>query len=128
MAGFGVVCLGCWGLFLLLFWTAMLGWNVCLAYLWIVVVWLGCWRVSADGLAGSGLSLDELSGWFWFDGLGSLLSCGGVWFAGLVRDVRRMAVLVCFGGLLWVVLVGLDGCWDEPESLILAQSERWRHA
>jgi len=27
-----------------------------------------------------------------------------------------------FGPWAWI------GCWDEPESLILAQSERWWHA
>ena len=28
--------------------------------------------------------------------------------------------------LFWFIPAGMD--WDEPESLILAQSERWRHA
>ena len=42
-------------------------------------------------------------------------------------------------GVLFELGMGLRGCWygglravvlmsDEPESLILAQSERWRHA
>ena len=44
------------------------------------------------------------------------------------------SVLACHGLFLGVSLgvglwcVGVGGALDEPESLILAQSERWRHA
>jgi hypothetical protein len=47
---------------------------------------------------------------------------------GLVDDGRgrtEWVGSVCFG--LFVSVRGRE-VWDEPESLILAQSERWRHA
>ena len=55
----------------------------------------------------------------------------GAWLVGRVAG-RNVGVLFELG-------MGLRGCWygglravvlmsDEPESLILAQSERWRHA
>ena len=59
------------------------------------------------------------------------LWCGGkggrmvLWFGFDVGLGLGFCVFCCvgpFGG------VGMVGCYDEPESLILAQSERWRHA
>ena len=85
--------------------------------------WFGCWDGSGFDLARSGA-------------LGVLLMC-------LAED----ALTVCFEGSGWFVLSGDGMDWlrmswvcslwgfssegefcDEPESLILAQSERWRHA
>ena len=105
-----------------------------------------CWRRSllCGALARRGMT-----------GLGGLVVCWGFdpgadWdHLGLVYGMCVPAYLQClrerwFGcsvgwALLWsgwcwgfvrVVLYGPCGCmaWDEPESLILAQSERWRHA
>ena len=68
--------------------------------------------------------------WMFFGwGLG-LLVCGGggfvCWFGlGMVCVGLSDA---WFGFLRVFGLFGLDWVLDEPESLILAQSERWRHA
>jgi hypothetical protein len=70
-------------------------------------------------------------GWVLFDvffyALNSDASDGcslGMWFRLRVSGDGWLGFGVCSDRLsaLWV-----DGC-DEPESLILAQSERWRHA
>jgi hypothetical protein len=73
-------------------------WCACEGVLWL----FGCW----------------LCGW-WCD----VLVCfwdgwNGVLWAGLIWVVCEPGYTT-FGCVLWV---------DEPESLILAQSERWRHA
>ena len=88
-----------------------------------------CWRRLLDllGLLWAG-------GWVW-----CLLMFG---FVLLVFGVLVLGSVVCLGiwadwfvfgtfvfrhGRVWA-WVGWFGCLDEPESLILAQSERWRHA
>ena len=56
-----------------------------------------------------------------------------VWF-GVLSYISLICVMDAeYYVLMWVmglfVLAGAFGAgWDEPESLILAQSERWRHA
>ena len=69
---------------------------------WVLVVWLGLVALAADGCVADGLCL----------------FC--VWF---LSDAWALGWRVFFGAC-WL------GVWvlDEPESLILAQSERWRHA
>ena len=51
---------------------------------------------------------------------------------GFLWDLATMGLGFCLLKVLlgWVLLMGawLGGIGDEPESLILAQSERWRHA
>ena len=68
----------------------------------------------------SGRCLDVVS----FDALQMMLVrfCFFLWFweRAMAQDGRR--------DLLFVFVPVLSGCKDEPESLILAQSERWRHA
>jgi hypothetical protein len=76
---------------------------------------VGCAGGAAAGLEGSavGVGLRVPVGWRpW--GLGWEV----LWFSGLGWS---------FAGFGSSGLLGLMG-WDEPESLILAQSERWRHA
>ena len=71
------------------------------------VCWRGC--LGALGVFHSeGVWLGWVGIWHMVDGSGSV----------------RFGAFCALGALcLWVL-----GCWDEPESLILAQSERWRHA
>ena len=54
-----------------------------------------------------------------FDALRTLWRPGWFWLAGLWLE---------FGSVRYVFWAGMPGGYDEPESLILAQSERWRHA
>ena len=58
--------------------------------------------------------------------LGLVLEAG--WLDGM-QEGWDLALGLVFLGLPAAGLSGLAGGWtDEPESLILAQSERWRHA
>ena len=51
-----------------------------------------------------------------------------IWLEGMIGSFVLMLGLL---GMAVRLYVGAHGWWfgrDEPESLILAQSERWRHA
>ena len=80
-----------------------------------------CWRRLVWLFAGG----SGFRGWgCWF--------CGGGWFAADV-GLGLVFVLVFCWCLAWACGfcacgLGLGVAMDEPESLILAQSERWRHA
>ena len=69
-------------------------------------------------------------GLFWMSVHIFVLSMYGFWIAcGLAWLGFRPFVLWCWAGWLSVFMMGRS--WfgmEEPESLILAQSERWRHA
>ena len=56
------------------------------------------------------------------------LRCGGDWFPACRCFSEWRRVWVWLGWMACVRLAGFLAWSDEPESLILAQSERWRHA
>jgi len=73
-------------------------------WLWLWLVWFGLWF--CVGVAAGGLA--------------AVFGLGLVWVGFVLGAWLLRCVVLAMG-------VGL-GAVDEPESLILAQSERWRHA
>ena len=98
------------------------------------MVWYGpCWLVAGFVLLfGAVVLLTSVSGWEGY--VGGVLAVDVAWAFGL-GDVGGWAFFAdgfvfCVGCLCWGLFVcgSRLGSADEPESLILAQSERWRHA
>ena len=85
------------------------------------MAWRAVWLVFAENAFGFGLDVfaDVSFGW-----MSKRLVLAGRMFwawAGFCSDD-----VLLFPGIVW--MLGTVMCCDEPESLILAQSERWRHA
>jgi hypothetical protein len=79
-------------------------------------------------------SLDLLLACFWKRGIGPLRVSGAIWGFCLVWFFVTRARFKVTGSRFWVFCLGSASAgsgWEiqgQPESLILAQNERWRHA